>query len=449
MPLSTELVVEGAYALGIGILVGLERSVFDASASSSQFDSQPAPTDIPAQDLPASDAFEETPENEGTEPSGVRTFATFSLVGFAAAVANERIPHVAPIILAGLLGLILLLYRHTLVRNPGMTTEAAAIGTAVLGALCHGQAEFAAVLAVTLTAILSSKHFTRDLTRKMRRIEITDTLKFLVIILIVVPLLPNRALDPYGAINPYKIGFLVVLISGISFVGYFLTKILGAQKGLGLTGLLGGLTSSTAVTAAMAKESAEAPNLKAICAFATVVANATSFVRVLIMVLILDWSLATHLVWSIGGMALVAIAASGFLWRMAAHDHVSGTTEREGQVKLKNPFSMGPALKFAGFFVLIIAVSKGAREWLGDAGMYLAAAFSGLADVDAITLSVAEQTGKGVMPIPVGVLAITIAVVANAIVKSGIAMLSGSKEFGRLVSFSLGTAVIAGLLLAW
>ncbi len=155
-------------------------------------------------------------------------------------------------ILAGLVALVLILYRHTAVRNAGMTTEAAAIGTAALGALCHGQPQMAAVLGVTLTAILSSKHFTHGLVKQMRQIEETDTLKFLVIVLIVVPLLPNRALAPFGAIDPYKIGFLVVLVWGISFVGYFLTRILGTQKGPGLTGFLNGLTSSTAVTAAMA-----------------------------------------------------------------------------------------------------------------------------------------------------------------------------------------------------
>jgi uncharacterized membrane protein (DUF4010 family) len=435
MEFTTKLAIEGAYALGVGILIGLERSVFNN----------------PNSELEGKEAKlqDDPPIGNGDANSGVRTYATFSLVGFIAAVANEQVPFVAPVILAGLVALVLMLYRETLVKNPGMTTEAAAIGTAALGALCHGQAQIAAVLAVTLTAILSSKHFTHGLIKKMRRVEVTDTLKFLVIILIVVPLLPNKALDPYGAINLYKIGILVVLISGISFVGYFLTRILGAQKGLGLTGLLGGLTSSTAVTVAMAKESKESDNLKSICAFSTVIANATSFFRVLIMVVILDLSLAKQLAWSIGGMGIVACIASLALWFLASKDQATETTEREGQVKLKNPFSLGPAINFALFFVAIILVSKVARSYLGDAGLYLAAAFSGLADVDAITLSVAEQCKDGALIRNVGVFAITIAVVSNAIVKTIIAMTTGSKSFGRMVAFSLGSAVVAGLALAW
>lgn len=435
MAITTEIIVQGAYALGIGVLIGLERSVFNEPEVEVELE------ESTVQDDP------QVIETDTT--SGVRTYATFSLVGFIAALANDQIPFAGLIVLAGLIGLVLLLYKFTLKTNPGMTTEAAAIGTAILGALCHGQEQVAAVLAVILTAILSSKHFTHKLISKMRRIEVTDTLKFLVIILIVVPLLPNRALDPYGAINPYKIGILVVLISGISFVGYFLTRILGAQIGLGLTGLLGGLTSSTAVTVAMAKESKEEEHLRAICAFSTVIANATSFFRVLIMVLILDPTLAKKLAWSIGGMGGVACLASLALWFLASKDQSAQPTAKDAPVKLKNPFSLGPAISFAVFFVVIILVSKIARAYLGDAGLYLAAAFSGLADVDAITLSVAEQCKDGSLLRGVGVLAVTIAVVSNAIVKTFIAMTTGSKSYGRLVAISLTLAVLVGLALAW
>ena len=435
MAITTEILVQGAYALGIGILIGLERSVFDEPEGEVEQEESNIPDDPQAK--------------EADSISGVRTYATFSLVGFIAALANDQIPFVGPIVIAGLIGLVLFLYKFTLKTNPGMTTEAAAIGTAILGALCHGQAQIAAIFAVTLTAILSSKHFARSLISKMRRIEVTDTLKFLVIILIVVPLLPNRALDPYGAINPYKIGILVVLISGISFVGYFLTRILGAQIGLGLTGVLGGLTSSTAVTVAMSKESKEEENLRAICAFSTVIANATSFFRVLIMVVILDPPLAKKLAWSIGGMGVVACLASIVLWFLASRDQSDQPTAKDADVKLKNPFSLGPAISFAVFFVVIILVSKVARAYLGDAGLYLAAAFSGLADVDAITLSVAEQCKDGSLLRGVGVLAVTIAVVSNAIVKTFIAMTTGSRSYGRLVAISLTLAVITGLALAW
>jgi uncharacterized membrane protein (DUF4010 family) len=280
----------------------------------------------------------------------------------------------------------------------------------------------------------------------MRRVELTDTLKFLVVIFILLPLLPDEALDPYGAFNPYKVGFLVVLISGISFVGYFLTRILGARKGLGLTGVLGGLTSSTAVTAAMAAQAKKEPGLRSICAFSTVAANATMFARVLVVVAVLNTDLVMRLAWSVGAMALVAAICAVVLWLIASKERPSG---EGGQVKLENPFSIVPALKFAAFFVGILFVAKLAKTYFGDQGLFAAAALSGLADVDAITLSIAEQANQASLALSVGAIGITIAVVSNSVVKTGIAVYAGGWKFGRLVGMCLGLATLVGLIVAF
>jgi uncharacterized membrane protein (DUF4010 family) len=261
-------------------------------------------------------------------------------------------------------------------------------------------------------------------------------------------LLPNYALDPYGAFNPYKVGFLVVLISGISFVGYFLTRILGAKRGLGITGIVGGLTSSTAVTAAMALEAKAQPHLRSVCGFSTVAANATMFARVLVVVALLDRPLAYQLAWPIGAMAGVALVCAAVLWFMASRTSGDGPAS-QAQVKLKNPFSLGPALKFGAFFVGILFVAKLANIYFGDSGLYLAALVSGLADVDAITLSVAEQSSQNMLVREVGAVAITIAVVSNSVVKAGIAIYSGGWKFGRLVALCLGLATVAGLVVAF
>ena len=241
---------------------------------------------------------------------------------------------------------------------------------------------------------------------------------------------------------------LVVLISGISFAGYFLTRILGAQKGLGLTGIVGGLTSSTAVTAAMAGQAKRAPGPNAICAFSTVAANATMFVRVLVVVAVLDIPLLKRLVWSVGGMAVTAAAATVVLWFVAAPSQKDEAGEGR-EVPLENPFSIGPALKFAAFFVFIIFVLKLAKIYLGDQGLYAAATLSGLADVDAITLSIGEQAHAGDMIRRVGAIAITIAVVSNSATTTGIAIYTGGWRFGRLVALCLGVATVVGLTLAF
>jgi len=465
MALSFDLFVQMAYALGVGTLIGLERSMDvyithappteeagepdDDAPRQTKVGLPPASTDAP----PTSDAETAAEERADKQAAvvdlqhlGVRTYAVLSLVGFGAALASDELPLVGLATVAGLILLVIAMYHHTIKMGTGITTEIAAVGTAVLGFLCHHQPHAAGVLALIMTVLLASKRFTHSTIQKMRRVELTDTLKFLVVLLIVLPLLPNRALDPWGALNPYKVGLLVVLISGIGFVGYFLTRILGAQRGLGLTGILGGLTSSTADTAAMAAEAKQATHLRAICAFSTLAANATSFARVLVVVFVLDRELGMRLLWSVGGMAVTAILYSGVLWFVA-----SKATSKDGpgpSVKLKNPFSVGPALKFAAFFVAILVVAKLAKMYLGSKGLYLAAAVSGLADVDAITMSIAEQTHGLTLDPKIGAIGITIAVVSNAVVKSIMAVSAGGWKFGPIVGAGLGLAIVVGLGLA-
>jgi uncharacterized membrane protein (DUF4010 family) len=448
--LDLQVATQLAYALGIGLMIGLERSfgtlvergeVGSAPTTGEDDEEEDAPSSvIPPPSVTLADV--EIPDS-----TGARTFAVLSLLGYASAVLAERWAWLAPVALAAAAALIIALYLREVDQGTGITTELAAILTAALGMMCREHHNLAAVIGLVLAVVLAAKRTTHGMVRRMRRVEITDTLKFLVVILIVLPLLPDRALDPYEAFNPYKVGLLVVLISGIGFAGYFLTRILGAQKGLGLTGIIGGLTSSTAVTAAMAQQAKEEPHLRAICAFSTVAANATMFIRVLVVVAVIHQPLFIRLAWSVGGMAVTAVAATGLLWLLAAKQRKSGRGEHK-EVPLKNPFSLGPALKFAAFFVFILFLLKLAKLYLGDSGLYIAAAVSGLADVDAITLSVAEQVDAAEMLNKVGALAITIAVVSNSVTKTGIAISAGGWRFGRLVAASLGAATVVGLVAA-
>ncbi len=445
MTLDLELMKQLAYATGVGVLIGLERSLGQKPGGGRE----PAPDGAPV----AGSAAGAEPAAEGgplpAEFLGVRTFAVLALLGFVLALGAEHLPFLAPLGLLGVAALIVSMYWRNLAAGQGITTEAAAIGVCALGMLCRHAPEAAGVIGVVLAVLLSAKRFTQQAVGSMRRVELTDTLKFLVILLIVLPLLPNRALDPYEAFNPYKVGFLVVLISGIGYVGYFLTRIFGAERGLGLTGILGGLTSSTAVTAAMALQAKEHDELRSICGFATVLANATMFGRVLVVVAVLDRTLVQRLAWSVGGMAVTATLAAGLLWFLARRQARQGDASRDARVPLKNPFSLGPALKFAAFFVLILFVAKLAKLYYGERGLFAAAGLSGLADVDAITLSLAEQTRSSQLAHKVGAIGITIAVVSNSLVKSGIALYSGGWRFGRQVAASLLLATGVGLSLAF
>ncbi len=423
------------YALGIGALIGLERSLLSSSAS---FPEEPAGS------MP--DDHQHIPEAELADSFlGLRTFSILSLGGFSAALLGENYPFAAPVILGGIFAFIILKYAQERAVNPGITTEIAGVVCCALGMLCYHHSHAAVVIALLITIVLALKSNLPVILHKFKRIEFTDTLKFLVIILILLPLIPNRTMGPYDVFNPYKVTFLVILISGISFVGYFCTKFLGAQRGLGLTGLFGGLTSSTAVTAAMSAQAKSAPGLLKPCAVATLIANATMFARVLIVVAILDRSLTMQLIWSIGTMMAGAMIAAAILWRSSQGASEAEGKGSSGELALKNPFSIGPAIKFALFFIAILFIAKIAQSTLGKQGLYLASLLSGLADVDAITLSIVEQTKAATLARHVGAVGITIAVVSNSIVKSGIAVYSGGWKFGSLVGPILMGITLAGL----
>ena len=425
---TTDIFIKIAYALGIGLLIGLERSILQKPVSSGSDENK----------------IHKKQDNGSDEILGVRTYTLLSLSGYLAALIGDKYPAVMPVIIAGILILIIALYIKSSNKDFGITTELSAITCCGLGLLCYSSPFIAGVLALITTVILAMKRFLENTLKKIHRIELIDTLKFLAIILIVLPLLPNRALDPLQVFNPYKVMFLVILISGISFVGYFLTKFLGAQRGLGLTGLLGGLTSSTAVTAAMSNQAKEEPELHGPCTFAIIIANATMFARVLVVVAVLDFQLMKRLAMSIGAMTIVATIAVIFLWLKSKKNTAPGEKTSK-ELVLKNPFSLGPAIKFAFFFVIILFTAKIAKQYLGNSGLYLASLVSGLADVDAITLSIAEQTKGSALEYSVGAIGITIAVVSNSIVKSSIAIYSGGWKFGRSVGVILMAATLAGL----
>lgn len=428
MELDITIILKIVYALGIGILIGLERSLIPKLKEACD---------------PEENGTMALPELPDTL-LGVRTFSILSLGGFAAALIGSVMPTVAPVLIAGLVLIIIAMYFRIGHQDPGITTEISAIVCCGLGFLCHTHSHEAGVLALLITILLALKRMMPRILLRLKRVELTDTLKFLAIILIVLPLLPNRALAPYGAFNPYKVMFLVILISGISFVGYFLTKFLGAERGLGLTGLFGGLTSSTAVTAAMANQARQTPSIINACAFATIIANATMFGRVLVVTAILDWTLMTRLAWSIGTMTMAACLAVAVLWMRSQKDAPRDENASK-EISLKNPFSLGPAVKFAMFFVGILFAAKIAKIYLGDKGIYLASLVSGLADVDAITLSIIEQVKNAQLMHGVGAIGITIAVVSNSVVKSGIAVYSGGWKFGLRVGAILMGATMAGL----
>ncbi|MCS6912697.1 MAG: DUF4010 domain-containing protein [Myxococcales bacterium] len=416
---------ESLYAGGLGLIIGLERE----------------------QARPAG------PDEEGyLHRKGARTFTLIALYGYASALAGERHPSL-PVVALLVLGLVLSALHVARRKMPGpvedVTTEVAALGTAVLGLLVRVHLHAAVTLGLLAAAVLLAKPWSRTLVPKLRRQELSGTLQLLVALLIVVPLVPNRTLELWGplrgVLNPRTVVVFVLLTASIGYVGYFMVRLLGPRRGLPLTGLVGGLTSSTAVTLAMGERAREAPSVAASAAVAALLACAVMMVRVVVVTAVIFPPLGLALVPPAGAMAIGYVGASVLLGRGAGAQDEPGV-----RLSLNNPFELGPALRFGALYVGVILGARLLSHSLGAGGLYLAAAAAGLADVDSLTLAAARLCKDGAETIPVGTTAIWIAVVTNSLVKGGLALSTGGQPYGlRVLAGHGGALLLGGLVLVW
>jgi uncharacterized membrane protein (DUF4010 family) len=281
--------------------------------------------------------------------------------------------------------------------------------------------------------------------QRITREDVYATLTFAVITVIVLPVLPNQAFGPppLDVLNPHKIWLMIVFISGISFLGYVLVKVVGPRQGIGLTGLLGGLVSSTAVTASFAERSQRENELAKPFALAITVAWTVMFARVIVEVAALNAALL-RVLWQ----PMVASAAAGLAY--GVYLYLAQRTDREGEVAFSNPFQLGPAVKFGLLYAVILLVSKAAQTYLGDLGVYLSSIVGGLADVDAITLSMAElsRAAGGVDPITAE-RAIVLAAMSNTVAKGGIVLVSGTSALRRALLPGFVLMLVVGISVAF
>ncbi|MBN1250469.1 MAG: MgtC/SapB family protein [Anaerolineae bacterium] len=404
-------------ALGIGLLIGIQReAVYD--------------------------------EPEGKLFAGARTFSLMSLAGYVMAAVSEELASGLPLF-GGALALVVLLalayHADVKIGKPGMTTEMAAVVAYGTGGLCYlGLIPVAAALGVTVTALLSFKHEFRSLTHAITRDDIYAMVKFAIVAVIVLPILPNQAYGPapLNVLNPHKIWLMVVFISGMSFVGYVLIKFVGTRRGIGLTGLLGGIASSTAVTMSFSQRSrGSSEELSRPFALALVVAWVVAFVRVLIVVFTLEAALAQRLLIPLGVSALMGVAYSAYLY-------FSQPSSDSESVEFSNPFQLGPALRFGALYAIILLVARAAQVYFGNLGIYISSFVSGLVDIDAITLSMVDlvqQGGGEGLGLGVATRAVVIAAMANTLFKGVFAMSAGSKGLRRYVWPGLVVMLVTGI----
>ncbi len=375
--------------------------------------------------------------------AGLRTFILVSLLGTLS--AQLAFLYGGTFILVAFAGFALMVavgYAVS-VTNLGrldFTSEVAAVIAFTLGVLCHSPDTMmlAIALAILVTVILAVKKTAHRYVEIIREEELLDTLKMGTIALVVLPLLPNSAIGPFQVLNPRNIWLMVVLVSLIGYVGYVMIRIFGTEKGLSITGALGGLVSSTAVATTMAAEARAHREVIPSAVFATTIASCTMFPRVLLEVFLVNRSLFLPLLLPMVSMTIVGVVMALLLFRKRE--------AIEADVNLDDPFKLSPALKFGAFFALVLLISKIANTYFGQAGTYAASLVAGLADVDAITLSLATLAENSQVEGGVAVAAITLAAMTNTLVKLSIAFILGTREFGSRVALIFLPMIAVGLL---
>ncbi len=289
------------------------------------------------------------------EPAGVRTFTVLALTGAVCGLLDST--PLTLITFAAVAALVAIGYYRSPETSLGLTTEMAALLIFWLGFLLHRYEVLAISTAIVLTIILASKGaLHRFIQEQISETELYDTLKFLAVVLVVFPLLPDRSMGPYGFFNPRQVWLLVVLVSTISYSGHLFMRWLGRRRGLRISALAGGIVSTTATTLSLAERARKSPQFSRVYGVAAVLANAVQFPRLLLILWVVHRGLGSYLVIPLIGMGTVGFLGS---WLLSRRRQVP--SDRQERLPLQNPFSLTPALKFAAFFVGILLMVEAAE----------------------------------------------------------------------------------------
>lgn len=366
--------------------------------------------------------------NRQKDFGGARTFALIALIGYLSAWLNASVPYLL-IASTSVLGA-LLMGAYILNRTPtenGMTTEFSALVVFFLGALlAYEKMALAVFVAMSVLFILNLKEKIQTYEKVIEKQDLSAMILFLMMSFVILPLFPDEPLDPWGYFNLYNIWLMVVLVAGISFLGYIAVRLVGAKHGIGLAGLLGGIVSSTAVTLSLARRSKENPSLSKNLAIGVGLACSIMLFRIYIELLIINAVLAHEILYPVLIASGVGYLYLGFLYV---------TTEKEKIIQetvFKNPFQLSEALILGVLFGAVIALVKFANTSFGELGVYIISFISGLTDTDAIALSLASLSNNG-LDTTTALNAITLAIIANSLLKSIIIFLLGTRRIASYV----------------
>ncbi len=385
------------------------------------------------------------------EFGGIRSFMFIAMTGFLSGyLGNLLYTWFIAVIFVVLSALVLVghVYKSFREEKPGITSELGAIMTFLVGILCFENYQIGILVGIITALILSVKEPLHNFVNKIRDEEFTATLEFALLAFVILPLLPNRTIDPWQIINPYEIWLLVIFMLAISFIGYILNRVLGPQKGVVLTGIVGGIVSSTAVTQAMSEKSKLGTKYHKALVGATIAASLIMLVRVLVVTGSLNSNLLPELVWPIGAMLLVT-GIQMIIKLFLARKELGEKNEADTAFIKESPFKLMPAIKFGIFFMAILIISELAKRYLGTGGIYLTAMVTGLADVDAFMLSMIKISLSDPGFSSTAAQGITVAVVSNMIVKGSIPFFFGHRSFAVQIGRAFALIVAVGLVVAF
>ncbi|MFN2361379.1 MAG: MgtC/SapB family protein [Marinobacter sp.] len=383
----------------------------------------------------------------GERIAGIRTFALIGLLGGIAALLTQEVTEWAfPVLLVSVVAVAMVAFSERLahIRNFSITGTIGMVLTFCFGAIAVAVDPAIATGAAVVTAlILDNKKEIHGLVDKLQSHELDAALKLLVISVVMLPLLPNEDLGPGGVLNPREIWWMVVLIASVSFVGYFAIRMAGMRKGILFTSLFAGLSSSTALTLHYARQSTVSPEVSPQFASGILIACGTMFPRILVYCALINPALLPSLIWPVAVMTILLYLPALIIWKRN-----QGALEATRPELTQNPLDLKSALLFGALLTGILLLGEFLQEWLGDLGIYMLAATSGVADVDAITLSLTRMSQDS-LAMQTAVIGIVIAAATNNLVKSGIAGAIGRRELGTRVAGPMVLSLIAGLAVAW
>jgi len=397
-------------SLGIGLILGLERE------------------------------YDKLKEENGF--AGIRTFPIVAILGFSLGSLTKLFTPWLLIISLGAFILFLALTHFSKKQQEyrqGLTTNLALITTFVLGIMVSVEYYRNAVAtAVIIVTLLSLKTRFRSVISNITSEELFAFIKFSIIALLILPFLPNKEYGLNNLLNPFEIGSIIVIVSFLNFIGYFLVKFVGSKKGIILTAILGGLISSTAVAWNYASRSKESPALSKKYSAGIIVASAIMFPRLALLAYMFNSAILEYLVFPFGLLTFLCILATILLIR-------KDDNKPDTDIKLGNPLNVLNAIGFGVVYVVILYAVFYSEKILGESGLYYSALIAGLADTDAITISMAKFSLEG-EKLKLASSVIIVATMSNMLVKLGITLFKGSKTAGKLVAYSFGSSIVVGIL---